>query len=79
VTQESVLQLIEDRRASRESLDGCYLMALDLRCGHKARTNWVAVKQNSTGAAVTGVATDFRSGQAQVFSEHAREPSIGRS
>jgi hypothetical protein len=79
MTQECVLQLIEDRRAGRESLDGRDLMALDLSRRHKARTNWVAVKQDGAGTAVTGVATDFRSGQAQVFTEHTREASVGRS
>jgi hypothetical protein len=73
VREKGLLQAIENWRALRESFDRRDIAAFDLASGDQAGTDWVAIQEDRTGAAIARVASDFRSGQAEVVAQNARE------
>src|SRR5262249_43887979 len=55
--------------AFRQPLDGCDLGAVGLDGEHVARFDRVAVEMHDAGAALAGIATDVRAGEAQVLAQ----------
>src|ERR1700690_39935 len=78
MAEEGFLQLVMNRGAGGESFDGRDFMSLDLASCNQAGTDRFTVKQNTTGATVSGIAADLGSGQAETFPKNFGEAFHGR-
>jgi hypothetical protein len=76
--EERFLQAVEERSALREALDGGNGATIGLPDGNQARTHGIAIEQHGTGTAVAGIAANFGSGEAKIFTQETREPLGGR-
>ena len=73
MNKERVLQTISYGRPAREAFHGCDFASRHLAGRNQASTDGFPIEQHGASATVPGITTDFRSRQAQVFPQHARE------
>jgi len=72
--QKCFLQPIEQGRAPGQALDRRDFVTFRLSYRHQARAHRFAVEQHGARPAVTRIAADLRTGEAQVFPQHTRQP-----
>ena len=63
-----------NQAAGAKSFHGGDFAAFDLSRCDQAGADRLAIEQNRAGAAVSGVAADFGSGQSQMLTQYLREP-----
>src|SRR6478672_2091169 len=78
MVQEALLELVEDWRTLRESFHRRDLVAFCLRGRYQAGTDRFSVEEDCAGAAVAGVAADFRSRQSEIITQNARQAASQR-
>src|SRR6476646_12028830 len=78
MVQEALLELVEDWRTLRASFHRRDLVAFCLRGRYQAGTDRFSVEEDCAGAAVAGVAADFRSRQSEIITQNARQAASQR-
>jgi hypothetical protein len=75
VGEEGSLQAIENWRTAGEAFHRRDFATFNLTGGDQAGTDWVTIQEDSAGAAIAGVAADFRACQAEIVAQDAGKPA----
>src|SRR6202008_1124567 len=75
--EEGFLQTIKSRRRFVQALDRDDFCAGQLADRGQTRADRIAIDEDGAGTAITGIATDLRSGEMKFLAQDIREPGTG--